>query len=102
MARLARCRQAHRCGHYHRRQRVSGSDHGGWFLTSAIGLTFGGGFYEGGILATVFIMLAELVFSRIEYRVLENVPEINLYMEYETSTVWMMCFSSTAAAILKC
>ena len=42
-----------------------------------------GGFYEGGILATVFIMLAELVFSRIEYRVLENVPEINLYMEYE-------------------
>ena len=28
-------------------------------------------------------MLAELVFSRIEYRVLENVPEINLYMEYE-------------------
>ena len=51
-----------------------------WFV---IGLTFGGGFYEGGILATVFIMLAELVFSRIEYRVLENVPEINLYMEYE-------------------
>ena len=59
-----------------KRQRVKG-------LTTAAGLTFGGGFYEGGILATVFIMLAELVFSRIEYRVLENVPEINLYMEYE-------------------
>ena len=48
-----------------------------------IGIAIGSGFYEGGILATVFIMLAELVFSRIEYRVLENVPEINLYMEYE-------------------
>ena len=58
-----------------KRQRVKG--------LTIIGLTFGGGFYEGGILATVFIMLAELVFSRIEYRVLENVPEINLYMEYE-------------------
>ena len=55
----------------------------GLWTSAIIGLTFGGGFYEGGILATVFIMLAELVFSRIEYRVLENVPEINLYMEYE-------------------
>ena len=60
-----------------KRQRVKGR------TSAIIGLTFGGGFYEGGILATVFIMLAELVFSRLEYRVLENVPEINLYMEYE-------------------
>ena len=50
--------------------------------TAIIGLAFGGGFYEGGILTTVFIMAAELVFSKLEYRVLENVPEINLYMEY--------------------
>ena len=47
---------------------------------------FGGGFYEGGILATGFIMLAEQVFSRLEYRVLEHVPEINVYMEYEDKT----------------
>ena len=67
-----------------KRQRVKGLTTAAGLWTSAIiGLTFGGGFYEGGILATVFIMLAELVFSRIEYRVLENVPEINLYMEYE-------------------
>ena len=66
------------------RKRVKGLTTAAGLWTSAIiGLTFGGGFYEGGILATVFIMLAELVFSRIEYRVLENVPEINLYMEYE-------------------
>ena len=62
-----------------KRQRVKGLTTAAGLWTSAIiGLTFGGGFYEGGILATVFIMLAELVFSRIEYRVLENVPEINL------------------------
>ena len=67
-----------------RRQRVKGLTTAAGLWTSAIvGLAIGGGFYEGGILATVFIMLAELVFSRIEYRVLENVPEINLYMEYE-------------------
>ena len=61
-----------------KRQRVKGLTTAAGLWTSAIiGLTF------GGILATVFIMLAELVFSRIEYRVLENVPEINLYMEYE-------------------
>ena len=40
----------------------------------------------GGILATGFIMLAEQVFSRLEYRVLEHVPEINVYMEYEDKT----------------
>ena len=50
-----------------------------WFV---IGLTFGGGFYEGGIAVSVLVLLAELVFSRFEYRILDNVPEINLYMEY--------------------
>ena len=68
-------------------QRVKGLTTAAGLWTSAIiGLTFGGGFYEGGILATAFIMLAELVFSRLEYRVLEHVPEINVYMEYEDKT----------------
>ena len=30
----------------------------------------------------MLVLLAELVFSRLEYRILDNVPEINLYMEY--------------------
>ncbi len=58
----------------------------GLWTSAIIGLAFGGGFYEGGILATGFIMLAEQVFSRLEYRVLEHVPEINVYMEYEDKT----------------
>ena len=28
------------------------------------------------------ILLAELVFSKWEYRILSNTPEVNLYMEY--------------------
>ena len=48
----------------------------------SVGLALGGGFYEGGIAVSVLVLLAELVFSRLEYRILDNVPEINLYMEY--------------------
>ena len=70
-----------------KRQNVKGLTTAAGLWTSAIiGLAFGGGFYEGGILATGFIMLAEQVFSRLEYRVLEHVPEINVYMEYEDKT----------------
>ena len=70
----------------------------GRWTSAIIGRTFGGGVYEGGILATVFIMLAELVFSRIEYRVRENVPEINLYMEYEDKT----CLDDVLQLYLSC
>ena len=64
-----------------RRQRVKGLTTAAGLWTSAIvGLALGGGFYEGGI--AVSVLLAELVFSRLEYRILDNVPEINLYMEY--------------------
>ena len=66
-----------------RQQRVKGLTTAAGLWTSAIvGLALGGGFYEGGILTTVLILLAELLFARLEYRMLENAPEINLYMEY--------------------
>ena len=66
-----------------RRQRVKGLTTAAGLWTAAIvGLALGGGFYEGGIFATILILLAELLFSKLEYRMLENAPEINLYMEY--------------------
>ena len=66
-----------------RRQRVKGLTTAAGLWTAAIvGLALGGGFYEGGIAATVMILLAELLFSKLEYRMLENAPEVNLYMEY--------------------
>ena len=67
-----------------RRQRVKGLTTAAGLWTAAIvGLAIGGGFYEGGVFATILILLAELVFSRMEYRMMDNVPEINLYMEYQ-------------------
>ena len=66
-----------------RRQRVKGlTTAAGPWAAAIIGLALGGGFYEGGIFATILILLAELLFSKLEYRMLENAPEINLYMEY--------------------
>ena len=65
-----------------RRQRVKGlTTAAGLWASAIIGLALGGGFYEGGIFATLLILLAELFFSKLEYRMLENAPEINLYME---------------------
>lgn len=66
-----------------RRQRVKGlTTAAGLWLSAIIGLTLGGGFYEGGILATVFVILVELFLSKIEYWMMDNAPEANLYMEY--------------------
>ena len=65
------------------RQRVKGlTTAAGLWASAIIGLAIGGGFYEGGLFATFLIILAELLFSKLEYRMLENAPEINLYMEY--------------------
>ena len=66
-----------------RQQRVKGLTTAAGLWTAAIvGLALGGGFYEGGIAATGLILLAELLFSKLEYRMLDNAPEVNLFMEY--------------------
>ena len=69
------------------RQRVKGlTTAAGLWASAIIGLAIGGGFYEGALFATFLIILAELLFSKLEYRMLENAPEINLYMEYTDRT----------------
>lgn len=66
-----------------RRQRVKGlTTAAGLWASAIIGLSLGGGFYEGGIFATLLILAAEMLFSKLEYRILDHAPEINLYMEY--------------------
>ena len=66
-----------------RRQRVKGlTTAAGLWATAIIGLTLGAGYFEAAIFATLLILLAELGFSRLEYGVLENTPEINIYFEY--------------------
>lgn len=66
-----------------RRQRVKGLTTAAGLWTAAIvGLALGAGFYEGGLIAAALVLFNELVFSRLESRVLYSNPEINLYMEY--------------------
>lgn len=65
-----------------RRQRVKGlTTAAGLWTVAIIGLCFGAGFYEGGIAATVLLLLAELLFSKVEAAVIYRIPEINLYVE---------------------
>ena len=67
-----------------RRQRVKGlTTAAGLWTVAIVGLAIGAGFYEGGLLTTGLILLAELLFSKLEYHILANAPEVNLYMEYE-------------------
>ena len=64
-------------------QRVKGlTTAAGLWASAIIGLALGGGFYEGALLTTVLVLVAESFLSRLEYRILDHVPEINLYMEY--------------------
>ena len=66
-----------------RNQRVKGLTTAAGLWTAAIvGLTIGAGYYEGGVIATVLILLIEIVFDRFERIALRRVPEINLYVEY--------------------
>ena len=67
-----------------KRHRVKGlTTAAGLWLTAIIGLCCGAGFYEGGLLTTVLILLAELLFSKLEYHIMATAPEINLFIEYE-------------------
>ncbi len=64
-------------------QRVKGlTTAAGLWAAAIIGLTFGAGFYEAGLIATLLILLAEILLTRVEYRVLKRVREINVLIEY--------------------
>ena len=67
-----------------RRQRVKGlTTAAGLWTVAVVGLAIGAGFYEGGVLTTVLILLAEMLFSKLEYHIMATAPEINLFIEYE-------------------
>ena len=66
-----------------RHQRVKGLTTAAGLWTSAIvGLALGAGFYEGGVIATALILIAEIIFSKLEYYILHNTPEVTLFVEY--------------------
>ena len=54
----------------------------GLWTAAIVGLALGAGFFEGGLLATVLILLAESLFSRLEHWILNRSPVVHLRMEY--------------------
>lgn len=66
-----------------RQQRVKGlTTAAGLWSTAIVGLSLGAGFFEIGMIATFLILMAELVFAKVAYGIMNRTPEINLYLEY--------------------
>ena len=57
----------------------------GLWAAAIIGLCFGGGFYEGGAIATFLLMFAEIIFSKLEHRMLRNAQEARFQIEYDNN-----------------
>ena len=66
-----------------KQQRIKGLTTAAGLWTAAIlGLCFGIGFYEGGLLGCIMVLFIEIVLTRVENRFLDEAPEVNLYVEY--------------------
>ena len=64
-------------------QRVRGlTTAAGLWVVAIVGLCCGTAFYEGAIYATVLVLLAEVVFSKLEHRLLRDTKEFTVYAEY--------------------
>ena len=57
----------------------------GLWAAAIVGLCCGAGYYEGAIVATLVIILAELVFARLEYFIVSSARTFNIYVEYVES-----------------
>lgn len=80
-----------------RRQRVKGlTTAAGLWTVAVVGLAIGAGFYEGGVLTTVLILLAEMLFSKLEYHIMATAPEINLSSSMRIAPRSTVYSSSTA------
>lgn len=81
-----------------RRKRVKGLTTAAGLWTAAIvGLACGIGYLEAAVYTTMLVLTAELVFSRIEYRLKTKAQDVFLYVEYRNTTpidLILKCFRS--------
>ena len=72
-----------------RRRRVKGlTTAAGLWTTAIVGLACGAGFAEGAVATTALVMLAEMIFFRVEYSVIRSRSrEVTLYVEYARGAV---------------
>ncbi len=57
----------------------------GLWVSAIVGLCCGAGFYEGAIMTTLIILIAEIVFARLEYFIISHARVSNIYIEYTDS-----------------
>ncbi len=71
-----------------RRNQIKGlTTAAGLWTTAIIGLALGAGFYEGGLIAALIVIVSEIIFSRLEYFVQDHLPEMTVYMEFRSRSV---------------
>ena len=59
----------------------------GLWASAIVGLCLGAGFFEGALYATLLILLAELIFVKLEYFLISSAKSVNIYVEYNDSSV---------------
>ena len=52
-------------------------------MVAIVGLCCGTAFYEGAVYTTILVLVAEVFFSKLEYRLLREDREVTVYTEYE-------------------
>lgn len=66
-----------------KRRQVKGLTTAAGLWTAAIvGLCCGAGYFEGAVITTLVIILAELVLARVEYFIVSNARAFNIFVEY--------------------
>ena len=69
-----------------KRRQVKGLTTAAGLWTAAIvGLCCGAGYFEGAVVTTLVVILAELILARLEYFIVSNARAFNLYVEYSES-----------------
>lgn len=54
----------------------------GLWVSAIIGLSIGAGFYEAGLIATLLVIVAEVLLSKLEWYISSKSKNINIYIEY--------------------
>ncbi len=69
-----------------KRRQVKGLTTAAGLWTSAVvGLCCGAGYFEGAVVTTAVVILAELVFARLEYIIVSRARSVNIFVEYADS-----------------
>lgn len=77
-----------------RQQRVKGlTTAAGLWSCAILGLTIGAGFFESAVICVCLILLAEILFVKLEYWLLRKSRECILYVEYEGTACLDMMLS---------